>query len=148
MKKSSMKNTRKEECERSCERTSQKPDSPAPVQVSDHQRRFGDTALPRSAAWRTRERQGKETAAQKASQFLESRMNRSRTPVYRTSLVYIEGPSLSQIRSTQIPETAPGTSLRLTHHSCFVVIIGRIALKCLSLSFSTASSLSFCTLIC
>jgi hypothetical protein len=32
IKKSSMKNTRKEECER----TSQKPDSPAPVQVSDH----------------------------------------------------------------------------------------------------------------
>jgi hypothetical protein len=41
-----MKNTWKEERGRSCEHTSQKPDSPAPVQVSDHQRRFGDTALP------------------------------------------------------------------------------------------------------
>jgi hypothetical protein len=53
MKKPLMKNTRKEERERSCERTSQKPDSSAPVQVSDHQRQFGDTAFPRSAARRT-----------------------------------------------------------------------------------------------
>jgi hypothetical protein len=37
------------------------------MQVSDHQRRFRDTALPRSAARRTRERQGRETAAQKVS---------------------------------------------------------------------------------
>jgi hypothetical protein len=44
MKKPSMKNTRKEERERSCERTSQKPDSPAPVKVSDHQHQFGDKA--------------------------------------------------------------------------------------------------------
>jgi hypothetical protein len=36
IKKPSMKNTRKEERERSCEHTSHKPDSPAPVQVSDH----------------------------------------------------------------------------------------------------------------
>jgi hypothetical protein len=74
MKKPSMKNTWKEERERSCERTSQKPDSPTPV--SDHQHRFGDTTLPRSAARRTKGRQGGETAAQKVSQFLESRMNR------------------------------------------------------------------------
>jgi hypothetical protein len=67
-----MKNTRKEERERSFERTSQKPDSLAPVQVSDHQRRFGDTALPRSAARRTKGWQGGETVAQKVSQFLES----------------------------------------------------------------------------
>jgi hypothetical protein len=101
-----MKNTRKEERKRSCERTSQKPDSAAPVQVLDHQRRFGDTAIPRSAARRTREQQGRETAAQKVSQFSESRMNRSTTLVYRTSPVYIEGSSPSQIRSTQILETA------------------------------------------
>jgi hypothetical protein len=79
---------RKEERERSCERTSQKPDSPALVQVSDHQRQFGDTVLPRSAARRTREWQGRETAAQKVSQFSESRMNRSRTP-YTGRLLYI-----------------------------------------------------------
>jgi hypothetical protein len=36
MKKSSIKNTWKEERERSCERTFQKSDSPAPVQASDH----------------------------------------------------------------------------------------------------------------
>jgi hypothetical protein len=107
MKKSSMKITRKEERERSCERTSQKPNSPAPVQVSDHQRWFGDTALPRSAARRMRERQSRETATQKVSQFSESRMNRSRTPVCRTSPVYIEELSPSQIRSAQIPGTAP-----------------------------------------
>jgi hypothetical protein len=101
-----MKNTRKEERKQSCERTSQKPDSAAPVQVLDHQRRFGDTALPWSAARRTREQQGRETTAQKVSQFSESQMNRSTTPVYRTSPVYIEGSSPSQIRSTQIPETA------------------------------------------
>jgi hypothetical protein len=76
MKKPSMKNTRKEERERSCERTFQKPDSPAPVHVSDHQRRFRDTALPRSAARRTKGRQGGETTTQKVSQFSESRMNR------------------------------------------------------------------------
>jgi hypothetical protein len=107
-----MKNTRKEECERLCERTSQKPDSPAPVQVSDHQHRFRDTALPRSAARWTKERQGGGMVAQKVSQFSESRMNRSRTSVYRTFPIYIDGPSLSQIWSAQIPETAPGTSLR------------------------------------
>jgi hypothetical protein len=71
-----MKNTRKEEREWSCERTSQKPDSPAPVQVSDHQRWFGDTALPRSAARWTKGQQGGEMVAQKVSQFSESRMNR------------------------------------------------------------------------
>jgi hypothetical protein len=75
MKKPSMKNTWKEEREWSCECTSQKPDSPAPVQVSDHQRRFEDTALPRSAARRTKGRQGRETVTQKVSQFSESRMN-------------------------------------------------------------------------
>jgi hypothetical protein len=54
-----MKNMRKEERERSCERTSQKPNSPVPVHVSDHQRRFGDTALPRSATRRMKGRQGR-----------------------------------------------------------------------------------------
>jgi hypothetical protein len=34
-----------------------------------------------------------------------------------------------------------------TLDSCFVGIIGWMALKCSSLSFSTASSLSFCALI-
>jgi hypothetical protein len=34
-----------------------------------------------------------------------------------------------------------------TLHSCFVGNIGRIVLKCPSLSFSTTSSLNFCTLI-
>jgi hypothetical protein len=107
MKKPSMKNTWKEERERSCKRTSQKPDSPAPVQVSDHQRRFRDTALPRSAAQRTNGRQGEETTAQKVSQLSDSRMNCERASVYRTSPIYIEGPRPSQIRSIQILETAP-----------------------------------------
>jgi hypothetical protein len=107
MKKPSMKNTRKEEHERSCERTSQKPDSSAPVQVSDHQCRFRDTALPRSTARWMKGRQGGETAAQKVSQFSESRMNREQTSIYRTSPIYIKGPSPSQIRSAQIPGTAP-----------------------------------------
>jgi hypothetical protein len=102
-----MKNTRKEERERSCERTSQKSDSPAPVQVSDHQRRFGDTALPQSAARWTKGQQGGETAAQKVSQFSESRMNRERSSVYRTSPIYTEGHSPSQIRSAQILGTVP-----------------------------------------
>jgi hypothetical protein len=102
-----MKNTRKEEREWSCERTSQKPDSLTPVQVSDHQRRFGDTALPRSATRLTKGRQGGETTAQKVSQFSESRMNRSRTSVYRTSPIYIEGLNPSHIRSAQILGTAP-----------------------------------------
>jgi hypothetical protein len=75
MKKPSMKSTRKEERERSCERTSQKPDSPTPVQVSDHERRFRDAALTQSAARRTKGRQGGETMTQKVSQFSESRMN-------------------------------------------------------------------------
>jgi hypothetical protein len=75
MKKSSMKSTRKEERERSCERTSQKSDSPTPVHASDHQRRFKDTALAQSAARQTKGRQGGETMTQKVSQFSESRMN-------------------------------------------------------------------------
>jgi hypothetical protein len=102
-----MKNTRKEERERSCERTSQKPDSTAPVQVSDHQHRFGDTALPRSVERRTKGRQGGETVTQKVSQFSKSRMNHSRASVYITSPIYIEGLSPSQIRSAKIPGTAP-----------------------------------------
>jgi hypothetical protein len=92
-----MKNTRKEEREQLCERTFQKPDSPAPVQVSDHQRRFGHTALPRSAARQTKGWQGRETTVQKVSQFLKSRMNRERAFVYMTSPIYTEGLSLSQI---------------------------------------------------
>jgi hypothetical protein len=72
MKKPSMKNTRKEEHEQSCERTSQKPDSPTPMQVSDHQHRFGDTAFLRFAARQTNGRKGGETTTQKVSQFSES----------------------------------------------------------------------------
>jgi hypothetical protein len=34
-----------------------------------------------------------------------------------------------------------------THHSCFIRIIHRMVLKCSSLSFLAASSLSFCALI-
>jgi hypothetical protein len=34
-----------------------------------------------------------------------------------------------------------------TLHYCFMGIMGRIALKCSSLSFSVASSLSFCALV-
>jgi hypothetical protein len=102
-----MKNTRKEEHEWSCDRTSQKPDSPAPVQVSDHQRRFRDTALPQSAARRMKGRQCGEMTTQKVSQFSVSRMNRESVSVYMTPPIYIEGSSPSQIRSAQIPGTVP-----------------------------------------
>jgi hypothetical protein len=57
-----------------------------------------ETSLsPRSAARRTKGRQGGETAAQKVSQFSDSRMNRERASVCRMSPIYIEGPSPSQI---------------------------------------------------
>jgi hypothetical protein len=76
------------------------------MQISDLQRRFRDTALPRSVARQTKGRQDGEKAAQKVSQFSESRMNHQRTSVYMTSPIYIEGPSPSQIRSVQILGTA------------------------------------------
>jgi hypothetical protein len=88
MKKPSMKNTWKKEHERSCEHTSQKSDSLAPVQVSNHQRWLRDIALPRSAAQRMKGRQGGETTPHKVSQFSDSRINRANFRIHDVSYIY------------------------------------------------------------
>jgi hypothetical protein len=73
-------------------------------QVSDHQRRFGDTALPRSAARRTRERGN--SGAESEPVFRESNEPFENSRIQDVP-VYIEGPSPSYIRSAQIPGSAP-----------------------------------------
>jgi hypothetical protein len=61
----------------------------------------------------------------------------------------INGASSSSSRSMSLSKVlgAGASSFSFTLHSGFVGITGRMVFKCLSLSFSTASSLIFCALI-
>jgi hypothetical protein len=62
----------------------------------------------------------------------------------------INGDSLSSSRSMSLSEAKSAGVLdsSFTLHSYFIGITKQMMLKCLSLSFSTASSLDFCALIC
>jgi hypothetical protein len=62
----------------------------------------------------------------------------------------INGDSTSSSRSMSSSEavSAGASVFSFILHSCFIEITGRMALKCLSLSFLASSSLSFCALNC
>jgi hypothetical protein len=70
-------------------------------------------------------------------------------PVRGGDTSLINGDSSSSNRSMSLSEVVSAGVLvfSFTLHSCFVSIIGQMVLKCLYLSFSVASSLSFCALI-